>query len=302
MSDNSKLSEKKEKRKKQNRLRIIKICILLMMTVNMVFLFFTAVKVTKLQKLREEKENDLSSSESDLSVDSSLASEDVTAPSIDEETESFEVVIGSESMEDELPEGSFLSLEEIEKLLSAGEKKNDDSGLHVWVGDSRTVGLSAYTKHEERDVFIAEIGMAYDWFERVAVPQLELYLGEGIVSKVYINMGVNDCAVAYRSDSEFPSEKYVRKINDLVLMYPGVDFYFYSVGPSGAGFYGNVDLYALNQYVDGFNFTLENFCGATYIPCAEYLKEDGYTTTDGIHYDKATCQKIYDFVVKSSTR
>lgn len=176
----------------------------------------------------------------------------------------------------------------------------DDPGLRVWVGDSRTTGLRLYTNHSDQDAFIDAVGMAYDWFIGTAVPDLKVYLDTGNATKVYINMGVNDCAVYYNNTSRYPVNDYINTINELVMAYPEIEFFFISVGPSSGDYYGNVSISGLNAYVDGFNNAMKQNCLATYIDCAEFLMQDGFTTTDGIHYNRDTYNKIYYYVLNST--
>ena len=46
----------------------------------------------------------------------------------------------------------------------------------------------------------------------------------------------------------------------------------------------------------GQNDALREACpDIPYIDLCEYLDASGYKTLDGVHYDQATCQKIYDY-------
>ena len=56
------------------------------------------------------------------------------------------------------------------------------------------------------------------------------------------------------------------------------------------------------QYVDEFNNTMYTDCLAEYIDLSEYLVRDGYSTIDGVHFDSATSQKIYNYCVAKAGR
>ena len=175
------------------------------------------------------------------------------------------------------------------------------NGLRVWVGDSRTRGLKLYAGADSaKDRFICEDGTGVDWFEKTAVPQLEALIAEKTVSAVYINMGINDCASTYKTSEQNRSARYSRDINALVDRYPQIRFYFLSIGPGDGETYFSTNIPKMNAEADKFNAGMKEKCLAGYIPVAEYLKSKGFTTMDGLHYDAATCKKIYTYVLQMS--
>ena len=175
------------------------------------------------------------------------------------------------------------------------------NGLRVWVGDSRTRGLKLYAGADAaKDSFICEDGTGLDWFEKTAVPQLEALIAEKTVSAVYINMGINDCAATYKTAEDNRSAAYSRDINVLVSRYPQIRFYFLSIGPGDGETYFSTDIPKMNAEADAFNAGMKTRCLAGYIPVAEHLKSSGFTTMDGLHYDAATCKKIYAYVLQMS--
>ncbi len=173
------------------------------------------------------------------------------------------------------------------------------NGLRVWIGDSRTRGLKLYAGADAaKDVFICEDGMGADWFERAAIPQLEALIAEKTVSAVYVNMGINDCAATYKTAEENRSARYSRDINSLISRYPQIRFFFLSAGPGEGETYFSTDIPKMNAEADEFNAGMKARCLADYVPVAEYLKSSGFTTMDGMHYDAATCKKIYAYVLR----
>ena len=56
----------------------------------------------------------------------------------------------------------------------------------------------------------------------------------------------------------------------------------------------------MNAEVEAFSTGMKARCLAGYIPVAEYLKSNGFKTMDGMHYDAATCKKIYAYVLQMS--
>lgn len=177
----------------------------------------------------------------------------------------------------------------------AGEKR-------IWMGDSRFVGLSRAIRHGENDVFISKGAMSYDWFSTEGLSQLMQELAKDPERIVIINFGLNDCANNCAGWDAYFVEDYVDTINRLTSLYPDTRFFFASVGlingdyERGAG-RGTLPQNQVCDYVDVFNYTMYSECIAEYIDLSEYLVRDGYKTVDGVHYDAATCEKIYNYCV-----
>ncbi len=72
----------------------------------------------------------------------------------------------------------------------------------------------------------------------------------------------------------------------------GYKLYFVSINPVS-------DDYRLdNQDLDAANARLKKGCKNYYwVDTSNYLKETGFNTNDGLHYDKETSLKIYDRIV-----
>ena len=97
-------------------------------------------------------------------------------------------------------------------------------------------------------------------------------------------MGVNDL---YHPDS------YISYINEKSASWKskGATTYFVSVNPTD-GSYSN-----LNSDIDTFNQKLRSgLTNAKYIDTNTYLKQNGYSTTDGLHYTSDTYRKIYNYI------
>ena len=166
----------------------------------------------------------------------------------------------------------------------------------IFVGDSRTVGMYAYKSgdwssdysksgaHElDKDVFIAETGKGLDWMKSTGMPAAQKYMGSG--SAVVILMGVNDYGNA---------DGYISylKSNASSWTSDGTKVYFSAVGPCS----GSKN--SLNPSIQNFNSKVESNLpsGIKWIDTYSYLTSNGYKTTDGIHYDKDTYNKIYNYI------
>ena len=77
--------------------------------------------------------------------------------------------------------------------------------LHIFVGDSRTVGLSnamgcvSYdkllqirTEENLTEYYLAEVGSGYSWYSTKALPKLVKMLNENPAATVILNHGIND--------------------------------------------------------------------------------------------------------------
>ena len=54
----------------------------------------------------------------------------------------------------------------------------------------------------------------------------------------------------------------------------------------------------LNSSIDTFNSKLKSGLSSniTYIDTNNYMKKNGFTATDGLHYDSATSKKVYNYI------
>ncbi|MBO4412383.1 MAG: hypothetical protein J5794_09405 [Lachnospiraceae bacterium] len=173
----------------------------------------------------------------------------------------------------------------------------------IFLGDSRFLGMKLYTDHDkEKDGFITGGGEGYNWLVRTAIPAIREIISSGVpIEKVYLNLGVNDCAYTYKDGNRFLGGDYSLRFNELADEFPDVRFYFISVGPSSGERYGGVEIAKLNDEVDAFNYYIFSHCpDVEYVAAGEYLQRTGFVSSDGIHYNKATYQKLYDFIIKET--
>lgn len=62
-----------------------------------------------------------------------------------------------------------------------------------------------------------------------------------------------------------------------------------------------MEIAKLNDEVDAFNYYIFSHCpDVEYVAAGEYLQRTGFVSNDGIHYNKATYQKLYDFIIKET--
>ena len=184
--------------------------------------------------------------------------------------------------------------------LSVSAKEDTPEFNRIFIGDSRTVGISLAI-NTQYDTYIAKVGMSYNWFKTTALPALKKTLNKNN-NVVYINMGVNDCANATAGGTLHIND-YIEDINNLIKEYPDTEFYYISVNPVDGNYPssyakgGYIDKDKLNNEIEEFNNQIKSSCNATYIDTSTYLKDTGFKTSDGIHFTSATNKEIYNYSI-----
>ncbi len=152
----------------------------------------------------------------------------------------------------------------------------------IFVGDSRTVGMQQ-TVGSNNDIWSCKSSMGLDWMKSTGIPNISGQITNG--SAVVILMGVNDL---YHVDS------YISYINSLVtgVTQRGGKLYFVSVNPTSR----SADY--LNADIDSFNSKMKHGLSGyvKYIDTNSYLKTNGFSSGDGIHYSTETYKKIYYYI------
>ena len=157
------------------------------------------------------------------------------------------------------------------------------SGKIIFVGDSRTVGMSQSVTSNSNDIWSCKSSMGLEWMKSTGIPNIDSQITNG--AKVVILMGVNDL---YHVDS------YISYINSLVtgIKSRGAKLYFVSVNPTSKS------AAYLNEDIDKFNQKIKNELSSyvKYIDTNTYLKNNGFTSNDGVHYSAATYKQIYTLI------
>jgi len=175
---------------------------------------------------------------------------------------------------------------ESEDTIIMEEHERSQYDKVIMVGDSRFKGMSAVISHPACE-WICENGEGYSWLSETAAPLID----ENIVQNcaIVINLGVND-----------PKNKneYIEFINSRVADWVerGVDIYFMTVNPIGSNYNGSVT----NNDIEDFNNTLMSNLSewVAYIDTYNYLLENGFETTDGLHYDRDTYKDILEYCLR----
>ena len=155
---------------------------------------------------------------------------------------------------------------------------------YIFTGDSRTVGmeLAVGSKHPETK-FIAQISIGYSWMKNNAIPQIVSSMSNN--TKIVFLFGVNDLHNIDNYIKEYKTfEKQYKNSNKI---------YYVSVNPV------NNEVSVTNEQIENFNIKLKEFAGNRYIDTYSMLKKDGYSSSDGLHYDTSTNEKIYNYIINS---
>lgn len=162
---------------------------------------------------------------------------------------------------------------------------NQIENLMIYVGDSRTQGIQSQL-NKNNITYIAESGKGYYWFVETAKNELSAYISADTQKFVVINLGLNDLG---------NNDQYINIYNTIIPNYKNVNFYFVSVNPV------NEELANLNGYnvnnsqIEIFNQKLSSTF-VNYIDVYSQIKDD-FVTSDGIHYDGATNERIHNIIV-----
>ena len=179
-----------------------------------------------------------------------------------------------------------------------GESETEETRNYagrILIGDSRMVYLSKFVSLDPGDIVIAKGAQYFSWFKNTAVPALREILTVNPNYEVIINMGVNDCANNVAGWSDFFAYDYIDLIRSLQIEFPRTRFFYASVGYCDGRYDGKIEGDFVNAMADLFNRVVMQATDIGYVDMCEYLNSTGFTTLDGVHYDQATCQKIYDY-------
>lgn len=156
--------------------------------------------------------------------------------------------------------------------------------------------------------FIALSGTTINWFENDALEKLNLKLknmDKNYQYHVVINMGVND--LNDNVDAIKHADNYYLLFKKLVSRYNNVNFYILSVNPINDKIINRFFRiqYRTTSKILSFNNELvfkidkSHFNNLSY--CDSYNNID-FGIPDGLHYDKATDQRIVDYIVNDCVR
>lgn len=148
----------------------------------------------------------------------------------------------------------------------------------IYIGDSRFVQIDMYLGKGDGYI-IAKVSQGHKWLVEEAMPKVnEIKAAHPEVASwtIVSNLGVNDLYNIDKYLLEY--QKIVDGGDRLVIM---------SVNPCDG------KRSSLNAEIDSFNEKMQD-SGFEYLDMAGYLKTNGFSTSDGVHYTKDTCTKIWN--------
>lgn len=170
----------------------------------------------------------------------------------------------------------------------------------IFVGDSRTVQmyinlfgswdsattskLQQGTTDSKGDLWSAKGGEGLNWMKSTGIPNIEGSISNG--TALIILMGVNDT---------YNASNYVSYINSKIDSWKskGAIVYFVSVLPCNGSYTGH------NTKINEFNNTIKSSLSSkvTYLDVSSYLYSVGFSSGDGLHYNKDTYESIYNKIM-----
>ena len=134
--------------------------------------------------------------------------------------------------------------------------------------------------------YVGKESIGYDWFVSEGVYQMLDQMNAWPDADVILCFGINDVANIGR---------YISEYQYLVDAYPDTRFWFMSVNPVNDAMASSCGYFINSDMVISFNNVLQQSFPEQYLDVCSYLQENGYGTSDGVHYDVGTCLVIQEY-------
>jgi hypothetical protein len=166
---------------------------------------------------------------------------------------------------------------------------DSSSKRYIFVGDSRYVGMKKFAQSD--DVFIAQVGEGY-YFLASNMNKILEYVDKNSI--LIVGLGVNDYASNYKN--------YIKVMNELADTLD-CKVYYMLINPVDEDKEALYGYSATNEMIDKYNALIKAGFNSKVgvIDTNTYLKEDGFYTSDGLHYDDNTYKKVYNFLKSNAT-
>ena len=150
----------------------------------------------------------------------------------------------------------------------------------LFVGDSRVVGMSTTGMYS----YLGKESIGYNWFVSDGAAQMLDMAGEG--SDVVLCFGVNDLGNI---------SQYIGYYQSLINNHPSIRFWIMSVNPVNEGLAASCGYSVTNSMITSFNDAMYHAFPDKYLDCYAYLSQNGFGSSDGVHYDSNTYTAIQNF-------
>lgn len=190
-----------------------------------------------------------------------------------------------EEFDDNIEEKTIEIVKNNKKKIEKEGKKDLD---FIFFGDSRIVGMQSVINSD--DIFVAEAGQGYSYFMENLNNVLNKYTDDSII---IIEFGVNDL---------YNVDLYIDVVNDIAKK--GYNICYLTIYPINENISMQIGYTITNNQIDNFNNKLKNNLdkNVKIIDTNKFLKENGFNTNDGLHYDDETYLMIYNYVKNNLNR
>ncbi|MGN0436099.1 MAG: hypothetical protein ACI4D8_05685 [Wujia sp.] len=163
-----------------------------------------------------------------------------------------------------------------------------DNHTYIFVGDSRYVAMSKYKM--DNDTFLCENGVGRYFLKNNLGSIVNMSDSN---TRIIIGLGVNDVGAGLECTDEY--------LDLLAQLDRSTDaeIYYMLVNPVNESLCSANGYSIKNSSIDTFNQRMTEGLHDTNIKILDtnsYLKEEGYTCSDGLHYKDETSEKIYQFI------
>ncbi len=166
----------------------------------------------------------------------------------------------------------------------------------IYVGDSRTNGMCSSVDVGSNAKCIYENGKGISWLENTALSSIKSELNNHNNANIVINLGVNDLGSTNSNTITSLAVRYVTAFKNLAESYPNAKILVVSVGTVDESKTSNVK----NSSINLFNNTLKSSISNSFAGSNTYFCDVNgnvtYNTTDGLHYDSSTYEKVYNSI------
>lgn len=169
-----------------------------------------------------------------------------------------------------------------EDWKEAEEKQHREVTQMIFVGDSRVVGMSM----AGGCCYVGKESIGYDWFVSEGVYQMLDQMNVWPDADVIFCFGINDVANI---------GSYIAEYQYLMESYPNTRFWCMSVNPVNDGMASSCGYFINSDMVASFNSVLQQAFPKAYLDVYSYLQQNGYGTSDGVHYDVGTYLVIQEY-------
>ena len=179
------------------------------------------------------------------------------------------------------------------------KKNSTKNNPNYFIGDSRTEGMCKEFKLCQNDKYLGVSSKGFSWFKNTAVPSVSNNIGS-TKHNIIILMGVNDLGTSKKSGEQVANKYYNIVYNLATGQWKNQEIIFASINPVINGM-SNASTESVTEFNAQMKKNIENSNLSNLSYCNTYssITINKTNIPDGLHYNKATYQKIYDTIKNS---